>query len=197
MWVTVLLALVKVMGMALCGLAIGLWATWVVLEAGMGFGAVRAREWQTWPKAGTLEIDPYTRARLARSGEIPLGLAEGISLAAMRDQDGEALHARCSYRFFGRMPPARYWTLTLVTPEGWLTEQSGLRHGLTSAEIVRRADGEFDIAISPYARPGNWLPLSGAEDFMLLLRLYDTAISATASVIDAGALPRVTKEACQ
>ena len=50
------------------------------------------------------------------------------------------------------------------------------RHGFTSQEIIRRADGSFDIMIGPRARPGNWLPTGGVERYVLVLRLYDTPI---------------------
>ena len=192
-----MLALFKAIGMALAGIALGLGATWLVLDQSVGLGAVHAGVWRVWPKAGTTEIDPYTRARLARTGEIPLGLAEGLSLTATRDETGEALHARCDYSFAGHIPPARFWTLTQTNPEGYLTGAKNIRHNLTSAEILRSADGDFSIQISASARPGNWLPISTGEDFMLVLRLYDTAVSATASAIEAGTLPHLAKLACR
>lgn len=192
-----MLALFKAILMALAGIALGLGATWLALDQSVGLGAVHAGVWRVWPKAGTSEIDPYTRARQARTGEIPLGLAEGLSLTASRDEGGEVLTPRCDYVFSGHIPPARYWTLTQANPEGFLTGAKNIRHNLTSAEIVRRADGDFDIQISASARPGNWLPVSTKDDFMLVLRLYDTAVSATASAIEAGTLPHVARVGCQ
>ena len=54
--------------------------------------------------------------------------------------------------------------------------QSLQRHGFTSQEIIRRADGSFEIIAGPRARPGNWLPTGGSERYVLVLRLYDTPI---------------------
>ena len=185
--------LLKIILMALAGIGLGLSATVLLLDARSGLGSVRAGIWQIWPKAGTLEIDPYTRARFARTGEIPLGLAEGLSLTATADSNGEALHSQCSYIFAGHIPPARYWTLTIANSQGGL---AGARNNLTSSEILRRADGYFDVQIARNARPGNWLPVNLDGDFMLVMRLYDTAVSASASAMDAGALPDVKKAAC-
>ena len=34
--------------------------------------AISLGPWQAWPNAGTENVDPYSRARLARTGEIPV-----------------------------------------------------------------------------------------------------------------------------
>ena len=191
-----MLGLLKVLTMVGFGIGLGLGSTYLVMDQNLGFGAVEAGVWRAWPKAGGTEIDPYSRARLARTGEIPLGLAEGLSLTAATDDSGAPLQPRCDYVFSGHIPPARYWTLTLANPEGYLTGKPQMRRNLTSAEILRSADGDFDIQISARARSGNWLPADTTGEFVLILRLYDTAVSATASAIDASTLPRLKRGAC-
>jgi hypothetical protein len=52
------------------------------------------------------------------------------------------------------------------------------------------------IAVSREARAGNWLPLGEAPHFALVLRLYDTAVSGSGSVLEAAALPRIQRERC-
>ena len=191
-----MLNLVKIFLMAITGIALGLGATWLVLERGYGFGAVRAGVWIAWPKTGSLNIDPYASARLARSGEIPLGLAEGLSLQAAVDEDGNALQGSCEYMLAGRMPPARFWTLTPVTPRGSLLDNKAHRFGLTSSEIIRRENGDFQIRIAANARSGNWLPVETVLPYVLVLRLYDTAASTTTTAIEAANLPSLKKVAC-
>lgn len=191
-----MLTLFKIFLMATTGIALGLGATWLVLERGYGFGAVRAGVWTAWPKAGSLNIDPYASARLARTGEIPLGLAEGLSLKAAFDEDGKELQGTCEYVLAGRMPPARFWTLTPSTPRGSLIDNKAHRLGLTSSEIIRHEDGDFQIRIAANARPGNWLPVETASSYVLVLRLYDTAVSTTTTAIEAANLPRLQKVAC-
>lgn len=192
-----LLTLLKVFLMAATGILLGLGATWLAVDRGLGFGAIRAGVWTAWPKTGSLAIDPYSSARLARTGEIPLGLAEGLSLIASQDEDGQTLTGTCEYLLTGRMPPARFWTLTPSTPRGALIDNRAHRFGLTSSEILRRDDGDFQVLMAPNARPGNWLPVETASDFMLVLRLYDTAVSATSTAIEAATLPQVRKVACR
>ena len=53
--------------------AIGLGATWLTLTRGVAFGSLRIGAWTAWPKSGSVDIDPYARATIARSGELPIG----------------------------------------------------------------------------------------------------------------------------
>ena len=96
----------------------------------------------------------------------------------------------------GMTPQARYWTLTLYDPEGRLVANSVDRHGFTSEEIVRNADGQFAIAVAPLARPGNWLPTGGIEKFVLVLRLYDTPIGVATRTTKEGPMPAIVRKGC-
>ncbi len=87
---------------ALIGVALGLAVTFVTLERGFGFGAVRAGPWTAWPRVGGSDIDPYARAVLSRTGEIPLANAQGIAFYARVDDSGAPLSGSCDYVDFGR-----------------------------------------------------------------------------------------------
>ena len=89
---------------------------------------------------------------------------------------GNRFDGRCELVVSGITPPARFWTLSLYDMDGRLVANALGRHGFTSQEIVRGAEGNFDITISPRSRPGNWLPTGGVERYMLVLRLYDTPV---------------------
>lgn len=167
-----------------------------MVERGYGFGMVKAGPWTAWPKAGTDEADPYARAIQARSGEIPLGPAEGLTFLAATDSQGRALDRRCSYLMHAPVPQARYWTLTVIGKDGMVIGGPEARHGFTSGEIVRNAANQFSIAISPQVRPGNWLPVSGDGDLVLMLRLYDTALTSTANALGAADMPRIEQTGC-
>ena len=155
---------------------VGLGSTYFALSRGAAFGALRIGAWTAWPKTGTAEADPYARATIARSGQLPIGLGDGVSFSAQTDEDGKLLDGRCDVILKGTTPTARFWTLTLYNSEGQLVPNSVSRFGFTSQEIVRFADGTFEIAVAPRANEGNWLPTGGSERYHLVLRLYDTAV---------------------
>ena len=117
----------------------GLGLTQFALTRGTAFGAITIGAWTAWPKTGTAEIDPYARATIARSGELPIGSGDGVAFQARHDDHGLPLDGRCDVALVGTTPQARYWTLTLYDPDGRLVANSVQRQGFTSHEIVRRA----------------------------------------------------------
>jgi hypothetical protein len=173
----------------------GLGGTWMALTQGQAFGGLVVRAWTAWPRHGTSGIDPYARAMVARSGELPLASGDGIAFLARTDDGGETLDGRCDIVLSGITPPARYWTVTLYDPNGALVANSVQRHGFTSHEVVRSADGNFAITVAPRARPGNWLPSGGIERYVLVLRLYDTPIGTATRGRDV-AMPAIARRAC-
>ena len=106
------------------------------------------------------------------------------------------IDGRCDVLLSGTTPQARFWTLTLYDPEGRLVANSAQRQGFTSQEIIRNADGSFDIMVGPRARPGNWLPTGGVEKYLLVLRLYDTPIGMAARSGSEAPMPAISKKAC-
>src|SRR5262249_45512072 len=134
--------------------AIGLGATWIALTRGSAYGGVTNGAWTGWPQNGTSGIDPYARAMVARTGELPVGSGDGVAFYASADDAGQPLDGRCDVLLSGTTPQARFWTITLYDPEGRLVANSAQRQGFTSQEIIRNADGSFDIMVGPRARPG-------------------------------------------
>jgi len=156
--------------------SIGLGSTWYALTQNLSFGALELGAWKGYPRNGTVGIDPYARAVIARNGELPVGSGDGVTFTAAADDSGRQLDGRCDIVVRGTTPPARYFTLTLYTPSGQLVANSLDRRGFTSQELVRDASGEFEITVSPRARPGNWLPTGGIDSYILMLRFYDTSL---------------------
>jgi hypothetical protein len=176
--------------------AIGLGATWLALTRGTAFGAVHIGAWTAWPRIGSSDIDPYARAGIARTGELPVGLGDGVAFVARRDDAGRPFDGRCEMELRGTTPAARFWTLTLYDPEGRLVANSANRYGFTSQEIVRAADGTFEIIAAPRARAGNWLPTGGAERYVLVLRLYDTPVGVATGASREVAMPTIAVRTC-
>ncbi len=176
--------------------AIGLGATWLTLTRGVAFGSMRIGAWTAWPKSGTSDIDPYARATIARTGELPIGTGDGVAFFAHTDDVGNIFDGRCTFVLSGMTPAARYWTVTLYDMQGRLVPNTIDRHGFTSAEIVRDGGGRFAISVGPRARPGNWLPSGGVERFVLVWRLYDTPIGVASLTTKEGPMPAIVRKSC-
>jgi hypothetical protein len=174
---------------------VGLGTTWLALSRGTAFGAVAIGTWTAWPRIGTRDIDPYARAAMARSGELPIGSGDGVTFIARSDDLGRALDGRCDVLVSGNTPQARFWTLTLYDSQGHLVGNAVDRPGFTSQEIVRRADGSFEIIVAPRARAGNWLPTNGIDNYVLMLRLYDTPVGVTTRAAREVPMPAIV-ESC-
>jgi len=175
---------------------VGLGTTWLALSRGTAFGAVPIGAWTAWPKIGTRDVDPYARAAIARSGELPLGSGDGVAFVAQTDDGGRPLDGRCDVLVSGTTPQARFWTLTLYDPQGRLIGNSIDRQDFTSQEIVRHSDGAFDIIVAPRARAGNWLPTNGIDRYVLVLRLYDTPVGVATRAAREVPMPTVTMKSC-
>lgn len=176
--------------------ATGLGATWLAASHGYGVGEVAVGPWTAAPKTGSVAIDPFARAALARRGELPLGSGDGIAFFARADAAGRPLDGRCDVTLSGHTPLARYWTLTLYDKDGRLVPNALGRHGFTSAEAVRATDGSFRIVIAPRPHPGNWLPSGGVERYLLGLRLYDTAVGVATHVGRETPMPAIVSGSC-
>jgi hypothetical protein len=175
---------------------VGLGTTWLALSHGTAFGAVTIGAWSAWPRTGTRDIDPYARATIARSGELPIGSGDGIAFVARADDNGRPLDGRCDIVLSGFTPQARFWTVTLYDPLGKLVANSVARHGFTSQELVRRSDGSFEIVVAPRARSGNWLPTGGVDHYELVLRLYDSSVGVATRAAREIPMPAVSVRSC-
>ena len=180
----------------LAGTALGLGTTDWMLGRQIDIAAIHAGPWTAWPKVGTSEMDPYARAILARTGQIPLAQSEGVLLTASLDDEGRPLIGTCSYSISGATPPAHPWTLSVTTPAGLTADNAAARSGFTSSEVLRRADGSFVVDVGPTARPGNWLPVADDSRFTVALRLYDSQFGVSATGFDRAALPSITRQGC-
>jgi hypothetical protein len=190
-------SLLALLATLVIGTALGLAATRWAAANRHGFSAEQAGPWLAWPRAGTSEAEPYARAFQARTGYVALGGGNGIALFAFSDSAGQPLEGACSYEVGGVVPAARFWTLEAFSPEGRPVAGPLGRLGFTSAEVMRDEASRFSVAVSPQVQPGNWLQVATGGRFVLVLRLYETVLSASAFSLDAEALPAITKGACR
>jgi hypothetical protein len=188
-----ILVLLGVMAIAAFG---GLAMTREMVAGAPPFGRVTVDAWTVWPRIGTPDIDPYARAILARTGELPMAPAEGLLFRAETTSDGRMLDGRCRITISGMMPAARAWTLTLYGPDGRTVPNQAERFGFTSQDVLRQGDGRIEIVAAAQVQPGNWLPTSNAPRVVLMLRLYDTPVTITDRAPRELALPRIMQGAC-
>ena len=189
------LLLVAIVALALAA-AVGLGSTWMTTTRGTELGTLTIGAWTARPRTGTVDIDPYSRATITRNGELPIGTGDGIAFTASADDKKKPLDGRCDIVVSGVTPPARFWTLTLYDNKGRLVANSLQRYGFTSQEIVRGADGGFEIHIASRSRSGNWLPTGGIERYALMLRLYDTPVGVATRTQRDAPMPQVATVGC-
>ena len=176
--------------------AVGLGATWMTATRGVNVGTITIGAWTARPKTGTSDIAPYSRASVARSGELPVGTGDGVTFSAAKDDSGKLLNGQCDVAVKGVTPAARFWTLTIYDNKGQLVANSLQRYGFTSQEIVRGSDGSFEVRITSRARAGNWLPTGGLDRYMRVLRVYDTPVGVATRTQKDAPMPAITTVSC-
>ena len=185
----------------ICGIALlgGIGTSWYMIETGSRFTTRSAGPWVTWIQAATPDADPYTRARFARDGSLPLSASVAKTYEARTDNDGQRLHSNCEYVVEGGSLEADWWSLALFDDWGRLIPNAVERYAYNSATIARSAEGSFVVTLARDARPGNWLPTDGAGRLTLMLTLLE--VSTDSGWSDPGAemptLPIVRRVACR
>jgi hypothetical protein len=175
---------------------VGLGATWITATRGTNFGTLHISAWTARPKTGTADVDPYSRASIARNGDLPIGQGDGIAFSATTDDRKRPLDGRCDVVVSGITPAARFWTLTLYDTKGRLIANSLQRYGFTSEEVIRGADGAFEVRVASRSRAGNWLPTGGIERYTLMLRLYDTPVGVATRTPRDAPMPSIATVGC-
>jgi hypothetical protein len=180
-------------GVALLG---GIGTSWYMIEIGSPLTTVRVGPWVAWPAAGTVDADPYTRARTVRHGSLPISGSVARTFEARTDDAGQRLHSSCDYVIEGAGMDSGWWSLSVYDDQGSLIPNAADRHAFNASTIARGADGSFLITLARDARPGNWLPTTGAGRLSLVL----TVIEAGSEIEQGGderILPEIRKVACR
>jgi hypothetical protein len=172
----------------------GAWSLARVLDNAQGTGALTIGSWTAFPKIGSPDADPYSKARTSREGILALGSAEGIAFSAATDSAGNKLRAECSYRIEGSVPTSRFWTLAAITEQP-PPEKAERLPALNSQSILRTSDSSFAVTVTSHPAPGNWLVVAGVGPMSLLLTVYDSNI-ATGSEFTEIAMPRIEPLGC-
>lgn len=152
-------------------LFLGLSSAHYLIDDGFALVVNRIGPWKTWINAGSLNADPYTRAHIARSGQLPITSASGLTYFATTDSDGGSLSSDCDYEIIARPLAAIWWTVAVYDEDGNLIPNKAARHAFSSQNLTILPDGTQRIALASAARPGHWLPSGDAGDLILVLRI--------------------------
>jgi len=166
-------------------LVIGLGSAWHMIDRGSALTTVRAGPWSAWYAAGQPDADPYTKARVARSGTLPVVATTQMEFLARTDGEGDPLQSSCDYYVTVPRVPALWWSLALYDGDGRLIANPAGRHAFNSKNVLPGRDGEVNIALAPSPRAGYWLPSGEGHDLMLVFRVfrpYDTADLASGEI---------------
>src|SRR5258708_35516363 len=91
---------------------VGLGATWMTATRGTDLGTLTIGAWTARPKTGTADVDPYSRASIARSGELPVGTGDGVAFSATTDDRKRLRDGWCFIDVSGRPTATPLSTLT-------------------------------------------------------------------------------------
>lgn len=179
-------------------LILGLGSTWSMIEHGAPFIVQQAGPWRFWRNSGRLDADPYTRARMARSGVLPVTAASALFLIATEDSEGGRLVSRCVYEIVARPIPAQWWSLTVFDAEGQLIANKAERYAYNSENLALPATGVYRILLSSRARGGAWLPSGENRKLMLVMNIVrpQNIVEAATGMIRPELLPEIRRTGC-
>lgn len=169
------------------------------VRGGFADGTIRNGPWTSGKSFGSADASALTRAKVALSGLLALPAKEAMYFTASVDSEGRPLEGRCRYALKGGALEARWWSLTLYDPKGYLVANTRNLYSAGSASILMNESmpPTWVVFVGPdnSADTTNFIPTGGSKNFDLTLRTYHPmgALFATPGKV---ALPSITRESC-
>lgn len=169
----IVVAVLLALGGAACGAIL---AVQRVKRGGLGL-QIKNHQWHTTTLAGSVDADALTRARIAVAGLLALDKREAIYFNATRDEAGKPITSDGVYEIRGRVPDARWWSITAYGEDHFLIANQPGIYSLQPDTVALRDDGSFIATLSRMPAGNAWLP-SGMPNgevkrVALSLRLYN------------------------
>ena len=171
------------------------WHFAAVIAAGLMAGSGSALAWmrhglapvgQGWTGsavAGTVDADPWTRARVALSGLLALDRSQAIYFVRTVDDAGRPLDQACRYRVSGGALPGRWWSVTVYAADNYLPRNDDGALSVDATRVHPNATGHWQALAASHRPPaGAWVSTRNAGHFDLTLRLYNPTPGAQADV---------------
>jgi hypothetical protein len=175
------------------------------ISEGLDAMSVRNGDWMTNVNTGSKDAGVMLKATVAMGGLLASTQKDSMYYR-LSTVNGEPLRLNCRYRIAGDDYEADWWSITAYGWDNYLIPNSQKRYSFNNENLLRDADGSWEIVVATTEQPGNWLPVASAGapqwrklgnyDFDLLLRLY-TPGDAYLYTPESARLPRVTREYCQ
>ncbi len=181
----------------LIAIVAGLGLTALSLSTGSGLAAKRFDGWKSWKNAGHMDADPYTRAYIAKTGQLPMPPQIAQTYYALYDNAHRRLHTSCTYRVEGPPVSAKWWTIAAYDHKGTVFKNELGRYSFNAASSMIKFDGSFRIYLSQTVQPENWLPVGDNGPFVLVYRLYRKQLSEAQEKADGEVpLPLIKRVSC-
>ncbi len=175
-------------------LVLGVGSALLSVDRGTGFSTQRSGPWIMWMRAASRDADPYTRARQAKVGHLPLSSQIAATWEARYDVEGRRLHSSCEYLLEAEPIEASWFALAVYDDNGVLIPNQADRYSFTSQTLAANPDGSFFVVLAREARPGNWLPVGGAGRLTLVITMIEPKPSVLESSVQ---LPNIRRIACR
>lgn len=164
--------LLKLLTFLSAAVVLGLLSAWYMISIGSALTQQNVGPWSSWVSAGNPQADPYTKAHFSRSGRLPVTSTSARYYVATKDDEGSSLDADCEYEVSGPQIPGTWWSLAVYDSYGNILPNKARRYAFNKESLFFEEDGSYKITLAPFARSGNWLPLSGGSSIQLVLRIY-------------------------
>lgn len=182
-------------GVIVAGLLTGAASGWFTLQNGMVQGESYSG-WNGSKVTGSVDADPWTRARVAVSGLLALNKSQAIYFSRNSDDSGARLREDCRYRVSGGAMPARWWSITVYAADNYLPINDDDALSFDQTEAQPQGKAEWSGILSSKRPDGEpWASTRNAGDYEITLRLYQPSAQAQANYA-AIRMPKVTKLDC-
>ncbi len=175
-------------------LVLGVGSALLTVDRGTRLTTQHSGPWLMWVRQGQRDGDPYTRARQAKLGQLPLSTQIAATWEARFDIEGRRLHSSCEYLLEAEPVDATWFSIAVYDDKGLLVPNQADRFSFTSQTIAANPDGSFFVVLARDARPGNWLPVGGAGRLILVMTMIEPKPSIAES---AQQLPNIRRIGCR
>jgi hypothetical protein len=198
---TVLAILLRAIGLILTivlAVAVGIWSSRYMVARGSPLSTDMYGPWQHWRDIGRESADPYSRAHIVTTGKLRISADSAGIFEARTDSLGASLHSSCNYLIEGANMAGLWWSIAVFDARGSLIANDADRYAFTADTVAPNPNGSFVVTLGRDARPGNWLPTSGAGRLVLVFTVLDpaTGLSSEERAARNKLLPVIRREGC-